>query len=204
MNRRRDRTWTRVATVLVWAAVATACSALRVCPVRRAAPVEMYDLMLDLSVLPDGWKVCAGPGPIPKRERGETEALLVGFCPPDFEGIGGTHQEIYRYGNELVAASVYNREFQAREFPKHNMIVPWAVPEEWSYQSPVADHFKFACGETGSPHQVTVCAAVARYDEYVSVLVTHPIPDNITLEQVEGLLIAIDERMEFYLRKDTE
>ncbi len=204
MNLKSNRPWTCVAMALVCTAVTTRCSALPVSPVRRAAPVDIYDLMLDPSVLPDGHELCTGPGPIPKRERGETESLLVGFCPPDFNGVGGTHQEVYAYPNEQVLASVYNREFQAREFPRHNMRTPWTVPDGWSYQSPVADHFKFACGETDFPHQATVCAAVAQYDEYVSVLVTHPSPDNMTLEDVERILVAIDERMALYLAKDME
>jgi hypothetical protein len=133
------------------------------------------------------------------------ESLLVWFCPPDFDGVGGTHQEVYKYRTELEASWEYEREFQAREFPKYNMISPWALPEEWSYESPVADQFTFACGEPElRPYEATVCVAVARYDEYISVLVTHPTPDGITLGEVERLVRAIDERMALYLGNNTQ
>jgi len=204
----KDRThWLRGCAVMLvaCAAAASACTALPSQRVTRTPAVDTHDLMLDQAVSASGWELCAGPEPLPKRERGEAESLLVWFCPPGFDGVGGTHQEVYRYRSELAATWAYNPEFLARELPRYNMTTPWAVPDEWSYQSPVADQFTFACGEQDSAlFPTTVCVAVAQYDEYVSVLVTHPTRDNMTLEQVEGLLIAIDERMEFYLRKDTE
>lgn len=200
--------WTSLAigVLFVCGVLAAMRTAVLVRPTRRTPPVDIYDLMLDVSVLPRGWELCAGPGVIPKPERAETESLLVGFCPPDFDGLGGTHQEVYAYRNEVAAASVYSGEFQASEFPKGNMITPWAVPEEWSYQSPVADRFKFACGEPDFPPQLqgTVCVAVAQYDEYVSVLVTNPSPGEMTLQDVERILVAIDERMAFYLGNEAE
>jgi hypothetical protein len=204
----KDRThWLRGSSVvlIVCIAAVSACSGLPSQQVTRSPAVDTYDLMLDRSVSPSGWDMCAGPEPLPKRERGESESLLVWFCPPDFDGVGGTHQEVYKYRNELEATWAYNPEFQAREFPMNNMTTPWAVPDEWSYQSPVADQFRFACGEQDSGlYPTTVCVAVAQYDEYVSVLVTHPSCDDVTLRDVERILIAIDERMAFYLGKDTQ
>lgn len=204
----KNRTrWLRGCSVVLVVCVAavSACTALPSQPITGTPAVDTHDLMLDGSVSPSGWTTCAGPEPLPKRERGETESLLVWFCPPDFDGVGGTHQEVYKYRNELEASGVYDREFQAREFPRYKMISPWAVPDEWSYESTVADRLTFACGEPDlRPYEATVCVAVAQYDEYISVLVTHPTPDNITLGQVERLLMAIDERMAQYLGKDTQ
>jgi hypothetical protein len=202
MNNRTYRFRGCTVILMVCVAAVSACTALSSQPVTRTPAVDTYDLMLDLSVSPSGWTACAGPEPLPKRERGETESLLVWFCPPDFDGVGGTHQEMYKYRNELEATWAYNPEFQAREFPTYNMTTPWAVPDEWSYQSPVADQFRFACGEQDSgPYLTTVCVAIARYDEYVSVLVTHPSRDNVTLDEVERLVMAIDERMAQHLGK---
>lgn len=199
--------WVRVCALmlLVCAAAVTTCTTLRSQPVTTSPALDMRDLMLDLSASPRGWAACAGPERLPKRERGELDSLLVWFCPPGFDGVGGTHQELYKYRNELVASWVYEAQFHAREFPRYNMISPWAVPDEWSYESPVADRFRFACGQQdGGPYPTSVCVSIAQYDEFVSVLVTHPSRDGITLGEVERLVIAIDERMALHLGKDAQ
>lgn len=204
MKAKRGCVWAFVGLLVTCTVVIAGPQALRTWPKSRTPQIDMYDLMLDLSVLPDGWRICAGPEPVVRRERGERESVSVWFCPPGFDGVGGTHQEVYRYRNEFDAGILYNLDFLHREFPRGNMIAPWAVPDEWSYQVAVADRFTFACGEPDLGMVVHVCTAVAKYDEYISVLVAHPTPDNTTLEEVEGFLIAIDERMALYLGKDME
>lgn len=193
-----------VGLLFVCVAATTVCAAISVWPKTRTQAVNVYDLTIDVSVFPDAWDACVGPAPLPKRERGERESLHVGFCPEGFEGIGGSFHEVYRYRNEVDAATLFHLEFSGRGFPKWHMITPWAVPEEWSYQSPVGDRFKFACGEADLPDSRWTCKAVAQYDEYISVFVTHLSPDNMTLQDVKRILVAIDERMASYLEKDTE
>ena len=171
-------------------------------PRGRTPPVDMDDLILDVSVLSESWDVCVGPAPLPKRERGERESLYVGFCPDGFEGIGGSLHEVYRYRNEVDAAILFHLEFSGRGFPERQMMSPWTVPAEWSYGSSAADRFKFACGEVDLPGLHWKCKAVAQYDEYVSVFITHLSHDNMTLEDVERILVAIDERMALHLEKD--
>ena len=192
-----------VALLLLLGCVALmALCGLSVWPKARTPPVDTLDLMLDLSVFPGEWDLCLGPAPLPKRERGERESLSASFCPQDFGGIGGTYQEVYRYRNALDAAILFQLEFSGRGFSKWYMTSPWIVPAEWSYESPAADRFKFACGEVDVPGRHWKCKAVAQYDEYISVFVTHLSPEDMTLQDVEQILAAIDERMALFLGKD--
>lgn len=199
MRAKRGCVWAFGGVLVICTVVIAVPQALRMWPKSRTSPVDMYELMLDLSVLPDGWVMCAGPEPLARRERGERESMMVWFCPPGFDGVGGTHQEVYRYRNEFDAAILYNLEFLQREYPKGNMSAPWTVPDHWPYQTLVADRFTFACGEPDLGMVIRVCTAAAQYGEYISVLVTHPSPDNTTLEDIERLLTAIDERMAEHL-----
>ncbi len=184
-------------------AVAALSTFLRGWPKTRTHPVDIYDLMTDVSAFPqEGWDVGVGPAPKPERERGEIESIYVEFWHESFEqAIGGTWHDVFRYRNELEAG----RNFSKHRFLNRHIITPWAVPQEWSYESPVAHRFKFACAEVdvfGRPDWT--CQAVAQYDEYTSVFHTRLGPEYMMLEDVERILVAIDDRMAFYLEEDRE
>ena len=188
--------------------LATLCTVVSVWPKTRTRPVDMHDLMVDVSVFPQGWYVFFGPVTIPERaRRGERESLYVVFYPEGFEsGIDGAHHEVYRYRNETDAAIAFYSDFLGNEFPnlRDAMITPWAVPEEWSYESSTADRFKFACAELDILRRFRDCTAVAQYEEYISVFSTDVSPEYMTLEDLGGILKAIDERMALYLAEDGE
>lgn len=168
----------------------------------RAQPVDMYDLMVDVSAFPQGWDVEFGPSHPPpgKHIRGESEGLYVQFDARGFDA--GAMHLVCRYKNDLQATVSF---YVDNEFPKGDWVVtPWAVPEEWSYESPIADRFEFACAELETLRRFRNCTAVAQYDEYISVFRTHVSPEYMTLEDVERVLRAIDERMALYLAEDSE
>lgn len=185
--------------------LATAFTLLRMWPVTRPETVDTERLLIDASALPPGWYRCVDAEPIPKREYGERESLYVGFAHEGLEAYtAGASQRVYRYRNELDAAIVYTLLFSGKGFPNHIMTTPWDVPEEWSYQSPIADHFRFECGELDSVPPEWICETIARYDEYVSVFTSELSPDYMTLEDLERILVAIDDRMAVYLGKEME
>lgn len=168
----------------------------------RAQPVDMYDLMVDISTFPQGWEVEFGPSHPPPRKhlRGETEGLYLQFDARGFDA--GAMHVVCRYKNDVQATVSF---YVDNEFPKRDTVItPWAVPEEWSYESPIADRFKFACAELVILDRFQSCKAVAQYDEYISVFRTHVSPEYMTLEDVERILKAIDERMALYLAEDGE
>jgi hypothetical protein len=176
---------------------------------KRTQPVDMHDLMLDASVFPEDWAVCIGPVPPPEHigsERGEIEFLYVGFCPQGFEqGIGGAEHDVFRYGRGLDVAIAYYLDFSRREFSDRYTITPYAIPQDWSYHSAVADRFRFACAELrpfGAGGSVLSCKALAQYDEYISVFGAHM--SHMTLEDMERILVAIDDKMALYLGEDAE
>ncbi|MGB3904695.1 MAG: hypothetical protein WBB22_07210 [Anaerolineae bacterium] len=197
---------------LVFACVAPmALCVASVWPTTRTPPVDMYELTIDLSAFPEAWLLGFGPVHPPGRaqgERGEREMVMVDFYPESHDlGIRAAYHRVFRYRNELDAAIVYYADFRGGQFLPWHMITPWAVPEEWAYESVVADRLKFACGEVDmSPLAAPRwdCKAVAQYDEFISVFATELSPDYMTLEDLERILVAIDERMAFHLGKNVE
>lgn len=174
-------------------------------PLSRAPAVNTQQLLIDASAFPPGWYRAFDAGPIPKREYGERESLYVGFAHEGLQPytLGASHT-LYRYRNELDAAIVYTLLFSGKGFPDHIMITGWVIPEEWLYQSAVADRFRFACGELDSVAPKWTCKAVAQYDEYISVFSTELSPDYMTHEDLERILVTIDERMGLHLGKEME
>jgi len=176
----------------------------------RTRPVDMNDLMVGVSIFPDDWYRCVGPAHPPERargEHGEAEMLYVGYCPEGFEqGVGGAEHDVFRYRNEIEAASAFNSDFCKSEFSNHHMVTSWAVPDVWSYDSPVADRFKFGCGQIdwvyAEGHTLWSCSAVGQYDEVISVFGAHM--SHMTLEDMERILIAIDDRMALHLGKGAQ
>jgi hypothetical protein len=162
---------------------------------------EMEDLVIDVSSFPQGWYAWAGPYRIPDSERGEEESVYVQFhhaeVPTDVVGAG---QRVFRYANER-SSGVGFAGVVRDHFHSSFMATPWAVPDDWTYHSGVADEFEFACGEIALRRQYWRCQAVGQYDEYVSFLYAELHPEYMTLDDVERLVAAVDDQMALYLEK---
>lgn len=197
-----------VVPVFVCLAMTTLYVVPRVWPMRRTPPVPTSDLMLDISAFPENWWSSGAPADFIVRLHGERECVQAQFFPEGSDRrIYGAYHRVFRYRNEVDALYIYYLDFYGGEFLPWHMVTQWAVPEEWSYESPVADRLKFACGEVdmsplGPPRWE--CEAVAQYDEYVSVFHTELDPDYMTLQDVERILVSIDERMALYLWRHTQ
>lgn len=197
-----------VVPLFVCVALATLYAVPRLWPKVRRPPVAMHDLMLNASAFPQNWRSSGGPAHFPWREQGERESMQAQFFPEGSDrSIYGAYHRVYRYRNEVDALYIFYLDFYRGEFLPWHMITQWAVPEEWSYASPFADRLRFACGEVdmspfGPPRWE--CTALAQYDEYVSVFHTELAPEHMTLEDVERIVVAIDERMALHLGKDTQ
>jgi hypothetical protein len=166
----------------------------------RTQPVDIYDLLVDVSAFPQGWYIESGPSHPPQGKylRGETESLFLQFI-----GLEGDAMHIVcRYDNDLQATISFHVD---DEFAKREAVVtPWAIPQGWSYESQVADRFKFACAELVILSRFRNCTAVAQYDEYISIFSTHMSSEYMTLEDLQNILKAIDENMALYLAEDGE
>jgi hypothetical protein len=190
--------------LLLCLVAAGAFAVVSVLPVFRAPSIAIEDLVIDASLFPHGWYSPFDPEPIPEREYGERESLYIGFTHEGLQPytLGASHT-VYRYRNEIDAAILYTLDFSRKRFANHYMRTPWAAPEAWSYESAVADRFRFACGELDSEPPEWVCQSVAQYDEYISVFSGKLSGEYMSLEQMESILIGIDDRMALYLAKDT-
>ena len=167
-----------------------------------AFPIE--ELLLDESVFPEGWQ--AGERTFDPRQRLPAEQIALGFyihwCPD--ASLSAGHQVYRFFDGPRCAALGYQKEIPGW-FAPWEETGPWIVPAELPYQSPLADQFRFNC----STHQRggQTCQAVGQYEEYVirfQTSIDREHPECMSFTDLERILIAIDERMAFYLEADTE
>jgi len=76
------------------------------------------------------------------------------------------------------------------------------VPKEWEFRPPNADQFEFGCEGGDGSTQPKWCKVILRYEEYVIVLST-PIADHMTLNDLKQLLEVIDREMADFLQHST-
>jgi len=165
-------------------------------PNPRTKRIDLDDLMVTRADFPQGWGTSGG-GPIPGREnqRGSEETLGRHWIP---EGLSewGASQRIYRYRNVFQAIEAYFTE--NTDFFKVRGVSSWQVPAYWSYHSPVANQYRFACTQASDvldSTTTTVCVARGQYDEFISVFSASIDPAYMTYADLERVLRAIDERM---------
>jgi hypothetical protein len=163
-----------------------------------AFPTE--DLLLDESAFPEGWRANTPFDPdhrIPAEQI--RRHVLTSKCHPLVVGVG---QEVYRfYGGASAAAEAYPEEVA---FWFHRNRGDWSVQPEFTYESPVADQFRFGC-YIDKDFDCTHYVALGQYEQYMVVLDAKLDPDNpecLSYTDLEKILIAIDERMALYLGKD--
>ena len=193
--------------------ILAACTWLFTEPGKREPPVDMRELVVEASAFPLGWEPSDSfedPRPIPEKALVEDYSAEQGFyrrlvargvrIP---SGVTAWHR-VLEYRNEWQAmASFYLNGTGA--FYAFSRLTPYAEPEGWSYRSPISDHFLFGCADFETHVGVeTICVALARYGQFVSVFETDMHPEAMTLDDVERLLRSIDERMESQLNTNHE
>ena len=159
-------------------------------------PIE--SLLLDESAFPEGWTAYEAFEP----RDGFGLPISITFSPPRDSAGGMALHAAYIARSSQEAAHGYQTwaDFWFWESERRG---PWSVPRELPYQSQVADPFRFACyRERGDGRQV--CQAVGQYGRYMSRFHTFMNPDTMTFADLERILVAIDERMAFYLGKEME
>lgn len=183
------------------------------CPGSSTIRVPAEDLLLDdLSVFPAGWSITSEPRsarhlPHVLQDQGAIDFADVEFAPPN----GTQHwsrptaaQIVWNFGNSLYATLEFYRRFRPSG--------PTLSKEElrgWSYHSEVADRFRLYCEVVEPIPEVhieggwTSCEAVGQYREFISTFGTPiGVEYNMTMEDLERILKAIDERMARYLKGD--
>jgi hypothetical protein len=164
------------------------------------------ELLLDESAFPEGWE--AGE-PWDPEVRISAEQIGVFFQRDECPSYSlSAHHEIYRFFEGAQSAS----DGFARETTvwfASDDAWGWGAWEESTslrYQSSVADQYRLACrANEGSGR--AMCRALGQYQQYIVIFDTEmnlDYPDCMSLSDLHQVLIAIDERMALYLRKDTQ
>jgi len=160
----------------------------------RDIPLE--ELLIDVSALPDGFDVRAGPFR-PSHSDGDIVAV-------DSRAIifsAGSHSNtrvgarVYLNSNKWSAAAEYRDRIEV-EFNSSSVAsaTSWQTPSAHPYQSSVASQSHFAC-HVSSIDQREVCKYFAQYDEYLVILTATPEPGILNYDDIVHLLKATDDLM---------
>ena len=150
---------------------------------QRSCPVE--SLILDEELLPPGHyaDTYSIHPPLGSRTKVHPDVFHTNLMRSTIKLSAG-HPKSWRRKNSTTGSEFH--------FAVDENEGPWERPEEIDYVSPIADNYEFACGKSNVYHK---CALVATYDEYFVRFQAQVSKGGITLEMVEEMLIAMDQRM---------
>ena len=173
--------------------------------------VPAEDLLIDdLSVFPAGWSITSGPFsarhlPHVLQDQGAIDFADIEFAPSNRTqpwSLPTAAQIVWNFGDSLNATLEFYRRFRPSG--------PILSKEEmggWSYHSKVANRFQLYCEVVEPIPEAHIeggwisCVAIGQYGEFISLFST-PIGAeyNMTTEDLERILKAIDERMARYVK----
>ena len=173
----------------------TGCNPVEWVPYQRDPPVSIRDLLIDSASVPPKWRVY-NVNSVPhgsSLDIGE-EDMMISFVTSNAERVeGGLDHHIYRFRNSALAAHMF-KTMKADPIFFVGAEKGSAQPASWQYRSPVADDWGFACS-------LEYCNAIARYDEFVSILGVSARTTDMTSVELEEVLKAIDKHMTEQLGK---
>jgi len=142
------------------------------------------ELLVSVDDLPPGW-VVKDLRMLDKHQSDENtdDSAIVAFVLA-VKPIPGrpTQQRVYRYKNSTIAQAWYKDLFLTK---------PGQKPEEWSFQSSTADEADIQCYDYEG-RDYTFCEWTARYQEYVVDVMAFLIPDKMSLQDFEKIVIKAD------------
>jgi hypothetical protein len=168
-------------------------------PPSKRATVPIRDLLVDAAVFPTDWQVVRGPEPEPDGDEldwGE-ENLIISLEPQNDRGFA--YHRVMKFRNDVSA--LYGQiGIQRQGLLLSSGQGLTVTPAGWSYVSPIADDWRFACVDYGVVNGNAMwCTVLARYDEYISIFSTVMSPEHMTAKDLEDILRAIDDRFLQYL-----
>jgi hypothetical protein len=174
--------------VVVWRGYIAVTPRSRICPIRT--------LVLDASPFPPGASAGTLLSPAPRGPL-EFESSQTASRAIYLRG-GIAVYSVFRYRTAARAAEEFrwDREvkFTERSAGPGGLpaLGPWNTPTELTYRSPIAQQFYVGCGPEGD---VPTCRMIARYAEYYVYLNVQMSAANMTIEALEDVLRAIDDKM---------
>ena len=166
------------------------------------------DLLIDVSSLPENWKV-AESGKI-DEEEGQISGAYISFYATDTSLFVRSGEDIYRYSSNRWASYHYKRMLPLWKGPSVRG-TEWQTPDSFNFSSRTAGQWHFACHKSFSPFgpefgkESTICVLFARYEEFiVRFVIPLQVDDQqfFTVDQVEMIIEAIDQKVETYLQSD--
>jgi hypothetical protein len=151
----------------------------------------LVDLLITRDDMPAGWRIDFPAGKFSDSYYAE-EAVTIVFVPETGDRRATGH-DIYRFSSSEVA-----------RFKLHNEFIPEVinsgefVPEGWAHPNLSADENKFVCywkAVDGNPEKFMLCKWTARYDEFIVFFVSWVLPDLMSLDKIEDLIVEIDRKI---------
>ena len=172
--------------------------------------VPAEDLLIDdLSVFPAGWSITSGPFsarhlPHVLQDQGAIDFADIQFAPSNRTQRTAV-QIVWNFGYRLNATLEFYRFY--RRFRPSGPILSKEEMGGWSYHSEVANRFQLYCEVVEPIPEAHIeggwisCVAIGQYGEFISLFST-PIGAeyNMTTEDLERILEAIDERIARYVK----
>jgi len=183
--------WILFVLVLAWEMlILPCCTRIPPTPVRSFTTM---DLLIDLSDMPEGWKVSENsPSRILDYLAGRDPATaddasrIVFLADTPYIPWYDAGHDVYRFKTPAVAKHVY-KSFERGE-----------TPLDWTCQSPVAEESKFLCDT--KDQELAYCTWFAYYDEYYVEFGAALVPGKMSLEDVEKIVRVIDKKMTRYVK----
>lgn len=166
------------------------------------------DLLIDSSVMPDGWSFGEVLANVHDSE-GQESGASVGFFAESPPLVARALEHVYCYSSSRTASRHYNR-FEATYFNDDSIYrtSPWQVPPGFTFSSASADQWRFGCAGSNfsiGPQSGTssvICDYLAQHDEFLVFFgVTIEIDDQsfMTLAELATVIEAIDQKMSEHL-----
>lgn len=182
--------------LLILMMIVVGCQTQLVRPTTEVLDPELERLLVNQALFPPSWYVESPPRPWGWKDSGGAEATAA----VDFRQSGSraraTHM-LFRYRDIESAAVQYH--LLPWVFYSADRLTPWESPEGLSYQSLTADQFLFGCAEIGlsvtDPNRFATCHVAGQYGKYLSMFTVWLAPEGMSLEDLEPILRALDERM---------
>lgn len=152
-------------------------------------------LLLSTDIFPSDWSADAeGPQPSPSAPFGgikSIERTMLFFQST----TASAFEEIERFRNREDA----NQEFLNQKtflFREDQEVGPFTIPDELPYQSSIADKYYFSCVQPSYyPFPYLGCFYLAQYGPYVVKFHIDWNLDEMSTDELEVILKAIDEKM---------
>ena len=195
----------------IWIILVLLCNLLTGCQTTKQRDFSDTDLLIDEQVMPENWGFLESAASKELFREGEVSGARIIFQAensPYYIVRGG--EEVYRYSSNSRASWHYKRLSKA--FLTPNIAgEAWSKTDEIEFVSSWADQQVIACQEKESIFWAELggyrkmCKYFAQYDEYIiSFGITTSVEgqEYITMEEVERIIEAIDQKVGAHLNPD--